>query len=107
MRQEKEITLPDWLDPDVWFDYIDHRRILKAPMGKRAKELVIMKLDRLRQSEDPRSIVDRSIEQGWKGLFPRKEKVESSLTVVAKQKGLVPRRGETQTEWERRVRTTR
>ena len=107
MRQEKEIDLPDWLDPEVWFDYIDHRRILKAPMSKRAKVLAINNLEKLRAAEDPRNIVDRSIENGWKGLFPAKEKVQSNLSIVANKHGLTPRVGETQAEWEIRVRSLR
>ena len=107
MRKEKEIELPSWLDPTVWFDYVDHRRILKKPMSKRAKELAIMKLDRLRQHEDPRFIVDRSIEGGWQALYPKKEKIESSLTKAAESQGIEPRPGESWDEFERRVRQTR
>ena len=107
MRQEKEVVLPDWLDHDVWFDYVDHRRMLKAPMTRRAKVLAIGTLDNLRASEDPRFIVDRSIENGWKGLFPRREELETSTDKMAAQKGLSPKRGESQIAWENRVRTTR
>jgi len=108
MRQEKQIDLPDWLDPEVWFDYVDHRRIKKAPMTKRAKELAIMNLDKLRQSEDPRVIVDRSLDKGWVGLFPPpKHKIESSLSVVAKEKGLEPKVGESQEQFNDRIRRTR
>lgn len=98
------MKLPDWLDPEVWSDYIDHRRVLKKPMSKRAKELAIMKLDKLRHHEDPRVIVDRSIDNGWAGLFPPRHKVESSLTIVAKDKGLKPMVGESWEEFESRVR---
>ena len=107
MRQEKEIDLPDWLDPEVWFDYIDHRRILKAPMSKRAKVLAINNLEKLRAAEDPRNIVDRSIENGWKGLFPAKEKVNSNLSIVAKKHNLTARPGESWEQFEQRVRGTR
>ena len=72
MRQEKEIDLPDWLDPEVWFDWVDHRKKIKKPMTKRAKELSIMRLDKLRQYEDPRFIVDRSLDGGWQKLYPPK-----------------------------------
>ena len=107
MRKEKEVELPDWLDPQVWFDYLDHRKVLRKPMSKRAKELAIMKLDKMRQSEDPRFIVDRSIENGWSGFWPKKEIVETSLQREADVKGLTPRPGETQQQWEQRVRNTR
>jgi len=107
MRQEKQIDLPDWLDPDVWFDYVDHRRTIKKPMSKRAKELAIMKLDNLRQSEDPRFIVDRSIDSGWAGLFPQKEKQQSSMAKEANTKGLEARPGESYEQFNDRIRRTR
>lgn len=107
MRKEKEVELPDWLDPQVWFDYVDWRRLKKAPMTRRAKELAIMKLDRLRQAEDPRVIVDRSLNNGWVGLFPPRQKVQSSLTAAANEKGLEPNPGESWADFERRVRNTR
>ncbi len=104
---EKQVTLPYWLDPEVWTDYVDHRRVLKKPMSKRAKELAIMKLDKLRVSEDPRFVVDRSIENGWSGLFPPREKPESSLTKAANNKGLSARPGESWEDYDRRVRSER
>jgi len=107
MRQEKKIDLPDWLDPEVWFDYVDHRRTIKKPMSKRAKELAIMKLDNLRQSEDPRFIVDRSIDSGWAGLFPQKEKQQSSMAREAESKGESARPGESYDEYYARIRRTR
>jgi len=35
MNCEKEIELPEWLDPQIWSDYLDLRKILKKPMTKK------------------------------------------------------------------------
>ncbi len=106
MRQEKEVILPDWLEPDVWFDYVDLRKILKKPLTRRAKELAIMRLDKLRQYEDPRFIVDRSINGGWQKLYPPKTE-ETNVTRKADNKGLSARPGESWEQFNQRIQRTR
>jgi uncharacterized protein YdaU (DUF1376 family) len=65
--------LPDWLQAGSWNDYLETRKVLKAPMTDRAKLLAIAKLHELRQSgHDPTAVLNQSIYNGWKGLFPIK-----------------------------------
>ena len=65
--------LPDWLPGDSWNDYLENRKQLKAPMTDRAKLLAIAKLSELRQSgHDPTAVLNQSVYNGWKGLFPIK-----------------------------------
>ena len=55
----------------VFLAFIDHRKKLKAPMTDHAIALMVKKLNTL--SEDPKvqvQILERSIERGWKGIFP-------------------------------------
>ena len=70
--------LPDWLPTDLWKDYLQARKALKAPMTERAKQLAIKKLDELmKQGYPPKDVLSQSIYNGWKGLFPLKTEKES------------------------------
>jgi hypothetical protein len=68
------VPLPDWLDEASWCDYLETRKVMKSPMTDRAKLLAIAKLHELRQSgHDPTAVLNQSIYNGWKGLFPIKQ----------------------------------
>lgn len=70
-----EVALPDWLPPDAWRAWCEHR-IGAAPRKwtQRAAELTIRKLGELRdQGHDPQAVIDQSIMAGWSGLFAVKE----------------------------------
>ena len=56
-------------------DFIKFRKDIKSPLTDRALTIVKNKLNDLSHNEQ-REVVDRSIENNWKGLFP-KEKIES------------------------------
>ena len=53
----------------------EHRTKIKAPMTKRAEELMIGKLERIhaQHGHDPTAVVEQSIMEGWKGVFPLKD----------------------------------
>ena len=57
-------------------DFIEMRRTIKAPMTARALELLLTKLNELSggRVEDSIAILNRSIENGWRGVWPLKEK---------------------------------
>ena len=66
----ENVSLPDWLDREVWTDYWAHRRAKKAPLTPRAVTLSLNKLDKLRgQGFSPREVVDQSIARSWVFLF--------------------------------------
>lgn len=66
----KKITLPEWLPMEAWLDFVEHRKALKSPLTAKAAELAIKDLGKFRQSgNDPVEVINRSILQGWKGLF--------------------------------------
>lgn len=55
-------------------DYIDYRKEIKSPMTDRAVELLVMNLGKLSASKDVQiEILNQSIANGWKGVFPLKE----------------------------------
>ncbi|MDT8894211.1 hypothetical protein RSO41_06045 [Halomonas sp. I1] len=73
---DQESALPDWLPADAWAELIEHRRQLKAPMNDLAKTKAINKLDKLRQDgSDPAAVIEQTIVNGWKGVFPVKANV--------------------------------
>ena len=53
----------------------DHRTKIKAPMTPRAEELMIGKLEKIHaeHGHDPTAVVEQSIMQGWRGVFPLKD----------------------------------
>ncbi len=74
----KEVSpeLPDWLNKDIWHDFLEMRKRTKAPATDRAIILLINKLSELKSSgNDPDKVLEQSIMNSWKGLFPLKDKV--------------------------------
>ena len=64
-------------------DFKRHRIKLKAPMTDRAVTLMLSKLDNLSGGDDEKkiAILNQSIENGWKGVFPlKKEKFNNAPT---------------------------
>ncbi len=73
-NKNKEVPLPEWLNPQTWQDFVEHRQRLRKPMTPRAKELMVKKLEGFwNQGEDINRILEQSIEQGWQGVFSEKE----------------------------------
>lgn len=66
-------SLPDWIDRSTWDSYEEMRRKKRAPMTDRARELTVIKLDGLRKSgNDPKLVLEQSIEKSWTGVFELK-----------------------------------
>lgn len=69
-RAPAALVLPDWLPPEVWCDFTNHRKRVKAPLHTRASELILAKLEDFRtKGLDPIAAINASIENGWKGVF--------------------------------------
>lgn len=69
-RARVSVDLPDWLPESSWDDWLDHRAAMKAPFTRRAAELSIVVLGRLRdEGHDPVAVIDQSVLRGWTGLF--------------------------------------
>jgi len=66
-------VLPDWIPPENWQGFVEMRQRMKAPLTSRAVTIVVKKLDRLRaQGNDLAQVLDQSVMNGWKGIFPVK-----------------------------------
>jgi len=78
--KEEYIYLPDWLDKVAWNDFLEMRKNNKATPTKRAKELLIKDLEKFREAgDDPTEVLNQSIKNSWKGLFPLKEKQNAGI----------------------------
>ncbi len=62
---------PDWVPRDAWDAFIESRKRQKGGITDRAKELIVLQLDKLRQAgHDPEAVLNQSVAMGWKGVFP-------------------------------------
>jgi hypothetical protein len=68
--------IPVWITPESWQAFEESRRkTCKAPLTIYAAKLVIMELVRLKSAgEDPQACLDQSIRNGWRDVFPLREK---------------------------------
>jgi hypothetical protein len=66
--------IPAWLDRKTWEAFKKHRQYLRKSMSPKAVELIINKLKILmEQGENPKEVLEQSIERGWQGIFSTKE----------------------------------
>lgn len=70
------LEIPDWVPQDVWLAFVDMRKKVKAPLTDHAAKLAIDELEKLMNAGyKPRAVLEQSILNGWKGLFPIKSNV--------------------------------
>ena len=74
-RPKEILILPEWLPESAWSDFIEFRKsIPRSPFNLQAQKLALRKLEELReQGHDPVEVINQSILNGWKGLFPLKQ----------------------------------
>lgn len=71
------IVLPDWLDKELWGEFIQHRKSLKSPMSDLAQRKAFKVLDDIkRKGQSIEEVINNSIVNGWKGLFSVKSNKE-------------------------------
>lgn len=65
------VQLPDWLSAVTWSSWVEYRRDLKKPIkSQQTVTQAINLLDRCRlNGYAPEEIINRSIANGWQGLF--------------------------------------
>ena len=74
IRKDKEVYFPDELLNQAFLDYIAMRKKIKSPMTDRAIQLAIKNLENLSGGDNDLAIqiLEQSIMNSWKGLFPLK-----------------------------------
>ena len=75
-NKKESLTLPNWLPPDSWQNFKEHRVRLHKPLTRHAETLAIARLEKFRaEGHDPAEIIDNAILNGWQGLFPPRSNV--------------------------------
>lgn len=98
------VDLPEWLEADVWEQWVTHRKALKKPLTEQAAKLSIQTLEKLRAQESPKEVIERSIAAGWTGLFGRSKGgngasvMSDEALLVAAQAAGVSTKGKTRHE---------
>ena len=74
-REEKNdavpaFCLPDWIDKDLWDEWMQIRKKLKAVNSDAAKTRLVNKLDKIREAGEvtPNKAIETAIERSWKGI---------------------------------------
>jgi len=66
--------LPDWINNNTWNDFLEVRKNLKATPTLKAKQLLVKDLENYKAAgDDPNEVINQSIKNSWKGLFPLKD----------------------------------
>lgn len=74
ITKEKEIfLLPEWLDKKTWDAFLEMRKKQKAPPTVHAMELLVKVLTDFKdKGQDPNALLEQSIINGWKSVYPIK-----------------------------------
>lgn len=71
---KQPLLLPEWVDRELWLDFLEHRKKLRKPMTRRAEEILLKKLTWLKdKGHNPKHLLMTSIERGWLSVFEPKE----------------------------------
>lgn len=77
-------ALPAWIPGDAWDSFVEMRRKLRAPLTKKAEEIAVSELKKLRdEGNDPRAVLEQSTMKSWRGLFPVKHETRNAAVVNA------------------------
>lgn len=75
-EKHQEEQLPEWITTnqplrEAWDGFVEMRKKIKHPLTKRATELAVYELEKLRNAgHDPVAVLNRSTLNDWRGLFP-------------------------------------
>ena len=74
-KSKNNIILPDYLDLDIWKEFLDMRKKLKAPNTETALNRILKKLEAFEKQNigNGTLAIENSIENGWKGVFEPKQ----------------------------------
>lgn len=62
------VDLPGFLDPNVWADFVKHRREIRHALTRTQTTKLLDKL--AATPGDANAMLERSVENGWRGVFP-------------------------------------
>jgi hypothetical protein len=65
----------EWIDPECWCAFCEMRRKIKAPLTPYAEKLIARELVKLKTAgHDPQACLEQSIMNGWRDVFPLRDK---------------------------------
>jgi hypothetical protein len=82
--KKEDIILPDWLDQEKWKEWLKYRKERKLTCSKMTLDRQIKLLEQNRR--DHADIIERSITNGWQGLFPNKSRKPKNALPVKEGK---------------------
>lgn len=68
--------LPFWVPAEAWISFVEMRKAMgqRGKLTANAAKLIINKLEELKnQGQDPRLVLEQSVMNNWKGVFPVKQ----------------------------------
>jgi hypothetical protein len=84
------VQLPNFIDPHVWSDWVQHRKEIKHPLTSISIRKQLKLLERLHnEGEDANEIILRSITNGYQGLFSNRQWNKPKETAHAKNMSAV------------------
>jgi len=89
------------LDQKAWDDFLQHRKEIKKPLTPLAYKKNLNILEKYPNQQ--RAIVDKTITNGWRGLFAPTKSAPLDIEQLAKEKNLSARPGESWDEFTKRV----
>ena len=67
-RDEPMPDCPDWLNPSIWQQFVEHRKAKRKPLSVRGAEITLRDLARARDcGHDPAVLIETAIAHGWTG----------------------------------------
>jgi len=71
---KSRVDIPDFIDKELWGNFLEMRRKLRRPATIKAQELLIKDLEKLKAAgHNPSNVIEQSIKNSWQGFFPLKE----------------------------------
>ncbi len=65
--------LPDFIDKEIWEDFLEMRKKARKPPTDKAVKLLLEDLEKYRVAgDDPNEVLKQSIKNNWAGVFPLK-----------------------------------
>lgn len=69
----KPISVPDYVDAEVWGAFLEMRKKIKAPLTPRGMVLIWRELEKLKaEGHPPDKVLEQSIMNSWKSVYPLK-----------------------------------
>jgi len=72
-KAKDPFIVPDWIPEPAWQGFVESRKASKGAFTDRAKMLIINQLKTMQaEGQDVAAVLDQSVANGWKGVFPLK-----------------------------------